>query len=107
MCDMAEKQSVVNKSKLLNNLLTKRTEFGQAKQEYINAIIDFCGDMIDNVHLSFHGNKMYVTFESFTPFNDKYLLKFCNVFGFLALTTKVNQLSSSIIIYKWEFIKIL
>ena len=104
---MEENQSYVKNLKLLDNLLSKRMEFGQAKQEYINSIKEFCRDAISHVRIKFHENKMYVTFESWCPFDDKYLLKFCNEFGFLAPTVKIIELNGSFTIYKWEFIKIL
>ena len=50
---------------------------------------------------------MYVNFESVCPFDDKYLLKFCNEFGFLAPKIEFKQLSDLLTVYKWEFIKIL
>lgn len=93
--------------KLLNNLLSARTEFGKAKQEYINCISDFLGDAVNYIHINFHGNKMYVTFESFCPFDDKYLLKFCNEFGFLAPLIEFQELHRDITVYSWKFIKIL
>ena len=96
-----------NSNLLLWNMLNARTEFGKAKHEYINAIQEFCRNAIENIHISFHGNKMYVTFESWSPFDDGYLLKFCNEFGFLAPIAKFKELSDSFTIYKWEFIKIL
>ena len=98
---------MIENAKLLNNLLSARTEFGKAKQEYINCISDFLGDAVNYIHINFHGNKMYVTFESWSPFDDGYLLKFCNEFGFLAPIAKFKELSDSFTIYKWEFIKIL
>lgn len=91
----------------LNNLLSARMEFGKAKQEYKNAISDFLGDAAEYIHIKFHGNKMYVTFESFCPFSDKYLLKFCNEFGFLAPLIEFKELNEHLTVYKWEFIKIL
>ena len=91
----------------LNNLLTKRMEFGKAKQEYKYAISDFLGGAAEYIHIQFHGNKMYVTFESFCPFDDKYLLKFCNEFGFLAPLIEFKELNEHLTVYKWEFIKIL
>lgn len=92
---------------LLWNMLNARAEFGKAKHDYINAIQEFCGDAIENIHISFHGNKMYVTFESLTPFGDKYLLKFCNEFGFLAPIVEFKELAECFTVYKWKFIKIL
>jgi len=50
---------------------------------------------------------MYMTFESFCPFDDKYLLKFCNEFGFLAPFIEFEELSKHITVYRWKFIKIL
>ena len=97
----------MSKIEKLNNLLTARTEFGKAKQEYINSIFDFLGDAVKYIHIKFHGDKMYVTFESFCPFDDKYLLKFCNEFGFLAPLIEFKELNSNITVYKWKFIKIL
>lgn len=94
------------KEKLLNNLLSARMEFGKAKQEYKDAISDFLGDAVNYIHIKFHGNKMYVTFESFGSFSDKYLLKFCNEFGFLAPLIEFKELNRDITVYKWEFIKI-
>lgn len=91
----------------LNNLLSARMEFGKAKQEYINCISDFLGDAVNYIHIKFHGNKMYVTFESFCPFDDKYLLKFCDEFGFLAPLIEFKELNRNLTVYKWEFIKIL
>lgn len=91
----------------LNNLLSARMEFAKAKQEYKDAIYQFLGDAVKHIHIKFHGNKMYVTFESFCSFSDKYLLKFCNEFGFLAPLIEFKELNRDITIYKWEFIKIL
>lgn len=91
----------------LNNLLSARTEFGKAKQEYKNAISDFLGDAPEYIHIKFHGNKMYLTFESFCSFDDKYLLKFCNEFGFLAPICEFKELNKYLTIYHWKFIKIL
>lgn len=98
---------MTEKEKLLNNLLSARTEFGKAKQEYKDAISDFLGDAVKYIHINFHGNKMYVTFESFCPFDNKFLLKFCNEFGFLAPTMESQKLHRNIIVYSWKFIKIL
>ena len=98
---------MTEKEKLLNNLLSARMEFEKAKQEYKNAIFDFLGDAVKYIHIKFHGNKMYLTFESFCSFNDKYLLKFCNEFGFLAPLIEFKELNEHLIVYKWEFIKIL
>lgn len=98
---------MTEKEKLLNNLLSARTKFGKAKQEYKDAISDFLGDAVEYIHIKFHGNKMYVTFGSFCSFNDKYLLKFCNEFGFLAPVIEFKELNRDITVYKWEFIKIL
>lgn len=98
---------MTEKEKLLNNLLSARTEFGKAKHEYKNAISDFLGDGAEYIHIKFHGNKMYLTFESFCSFDDKYLLKFCNEFGFLTPLIEFKELSDHLTIYKWEFIKIL
>ena len=98
----------MTKHKLLFNSLNKRKEFDVAKQEYINSIQEFCGDAISNIRINFQrNNKMYVTFESFGPFNDKYLLKFCNEFGFLAPTIEFKELAANITVYNWKFIKIL
>lgn len=91
----------------LNNLLSTRMEFERAKQEYKDAISDFLGDAVKYMHIKFHGNKMYVTFESFCSFSDKYLLKFCNEFGFLAPLIEFKELNEYITVYKWKFIKIL
>lgn len=91
----------------LNNLLSARMEFGKAKHEYINCIYDFLGDAVNYIHIKFHGNKMYITFESFCSFDDKYLLKFCNEFGFLAPICEFKELNEYLTRYKWEFIKIL
>ena len=91
----------------LNNLLSARIEFGKAKKEYKDAISDFLGDAVNYIHIKFHGNKMYLTFESFCSFSDKYLLKFCNEFGFLAPLIEFKELNRDITVYKWEFIKIL
>ena len=98
---------MIENAKLLNNLLSARTEFGKAKQEYKNAISDFLGDAVNYIHINFHGNKMYVTFESFCSFNDKYLLKFCNEFGFLAPVIEFKELNEHLTVYKWEFTKLL
>ena len=98
---------MTEKEKLLNNLLSARMEFERAKQEYKNAIFDFLGDAVKYIHIKFHGNKMYLTFESFCSFDDKYLLKFCNEFGFLAPLIKFKELNKHLTVYKWEFIKIL
>lgn len=98
----------MTKHKLLFNLLNKRKEFDVAKQEYINSIQEFCGDAISNIRINFQkNNKMYVTFESLCPFNDKYLLKFCNEFGFLAPTIEFKELAENFTVYNWKFIKIL
>ncbi len=99
--------STINNSVLLNDLLEKRTAFAQAKQEYINAIKDFLGNAIDYVHISFKRNRLYVSFESFATFDDKYLLSFCDEFGFLAPMVKIEHLQGSISLYKWEFIKLM
>lgn len=95
------------KQELLNNMLSARIEFGKAKQEYKNCISDFLGDAVNYIHIKFHGNKMYVTFESFCSFSDKYLLKFCNEFGFLTPLIEFNELNENITVYRWKFIKIL
>lgn len=98
----------MTKHKLLFNLLNKRKEFDVAKQEYINSIQEFFGDAISNIRINFQrNNKMYVTFELLCTFNDKYLLKFCNEFGFLAPTIEFEELSANITVYIWKFIKIL
>ena len=97
---------MIENAKLLNNLLSARAEFGKAKQEYINCISDFLGDAVNYIHINFHGNKMYVTFESFCYFSDKYLLKFCNEFG-LAPLIEFKELDRNPTVYKWKFIKIL
>lgn len=97
----------MSKEEKLNNLLTIRMEFGKAKQEYINCISDFLGDAVNYIHIKFYGNKMYVTFESFGAFSDKYLLNFCNEFGFLAPVIEFKELNKYLTVYKWEFIKIL
>lgn len=94
-------------NELLAGMLDARTEFEKAKQEYINSIKEFCHDNIDHVRISFKGNKMYVTFESWSPFADRYLLKFCNEFGFLAPIVEFKELAECFTLYKWKFIKIL
>lgn len=91
----------------LNNLLSARMEFGKAKQEYKDTIHKFLGDEAKYIDINFHGNKMYLTFESFCPFDDKYLLKFCNEFGFLAPLIEFQELNRDITVYSWKFIKIL
>ena len=91
----------------LSFLLYTREEFEKAKHEYINTIKEFCGDAIRNIHVSFQGNKMYVTFESWCPFADRYLLKFCNEFGFLAPIVEMEEFAETCILHKWEFVKIL
>lgn len=94
---------------LLNNMLNARMEFGKAKYDYINAIQEFWGHTIEDTHISFRGNKMYVTFRSWSPFDDKFLLKFCNEFTLLSPTVKIHQYTNNgwITSYHWEFIKIL
>ena len=99
---MSEKSNL-----LLGNMLNAKTEFEKAKHEYINAIQEFYGNAIENIHISFHRNKMYITFNSWDSLDDRYLLKFCNKFGFLAPTVKFEELSENFIIYEWKFIKIL
>ena len=91
----------------LNNLLSARINFAKAKQEYKDVIYNFLGGAVEYMHIKFNGNKMYVTFESFCPFDDKYLLKFCNEFGFLAPICEFKELNEYLTIYKWKFIKIL
>lgn len=92
---------------LLWNMLNARAEFGKAKHDYINAIQEFCGDAIKDIHISFHGNKMYVTFMSWCPFDDKFLLKFCDEFGLLSPIMEFKNLGELTTIYNWKFIKIL
>ena len=92
---------------LLSNMLNTRIEFEKAKYEYINAIKEFCGGSVRNINISFYENKMYVTFESWCPFNDRYLLKFCNEFGFLAPIVEMEELAETCILHNWRFIKIL
>ena len=62
---------MVTNQKLLNNMLSARTEFGIAKQKYKDVIYQFLGDAVSHIHIKFHGNKMYLTFESFCSFDDK------------------------------------
>lgn len=94
-------------SELLWNMLNARAEFGKAKHEYINSIQEFLGDAATNIRVSFYGNKMYITFESWCPFDDKFLLKFCNEFEILAPIMEFKELSASMTLYSWKFIKIL
>lgn len=98
---------MTEEEKLLNNLLSARTDFAKAKQEYKDAIYKFLGDGVKFININFHGNKMYVTFESFCSFNNKYLLKLCNEFGFSAPLIEFKELNRDIPVYRWEFIKIL
>ena len=106
---MIEQQFISENGRFLSNLLAKRTAFAEAKQEYIHSIEHFCGNQIENVRIKFYGNKMYVTFESWVPFDDKFLLKFCNEFDLLSPTIEVHQYTNTGLItsYKWKFIKIL
>lgn len=98
-----------NSNLLIQNMLNARAEFGKAKHEYINAIQEFWGNAIENIHISFHGNKIYITFFSWFSLDDKFLLKFCNEFGLLSPTVKIHQYTNNgwITSYEWEFIKIL
>ena len=41
---------MTDKEKLLNNLLSARTEFAKAKQEYRDAIFDFLGDAVNYIY---------------------------------------------------------
>ena len=98
-----------NSNLLLSNMLNARAEFRKAKYDYINAIQEFCGDAIEHIDISFHGNKMYVTFMSWGPFDDKFLLKFCNEFCLLSPIIKIHQYTNAgcLTSYEWKFIKIL
>ena len=84
----------------LNNLLSARIEFAKAKQEYKDTIYKFLGDAAKYIDIIFDRNKMYLIFESVCPFDDKYLLKFCNEFGFLAPICEFEELSEYTTIYK-------
>ena len=98
-----------NLNLLIQNVLNARAEFGKAKQEYINTIQDFWGDAIENIHIHFHGNKIYITFISWCSLDDKFLLRFCNEFGLLSPTIKIHQYTNAgwLTSYEWKFIKIL
>lgn len=89
------------------NVLKTRKEYAQAKQEYIHQIQDFLENEPKHIKISFNGNKMYLTFDSIIPFDDRDLLKFCNEFGFLAPLIEFKELSERITWYKWKFIKII
>ena len=91
----------------LCKLLNARKGYDNAKKEYIAVIQDFLGDAASNINIKFKRNKMYLTFESFCPFDNKYLLKFCNEFGLLSPIMEVKELSPNFTLYYWKFIKIL
>ena len=94
-------------NKVLSELLLAREDYNQKEKEYIKLIEDYCFNQIEHTRVEFNKNKMYVTFESWSPMSDRFMLKFCNEFGFLSPIIEFKELSETITIYKFKFIKII
>ena len=89
-----------------NQFIKARKEYQTLKKEYIKSIEEYCHNDINHTKITFKGNKMGVTFESFAMMSDKFMLKFCNEFGFLAPIIEYKDLGNDWILYKYKFIKI-
>ena len=94
-------------NKALSELILARENYNQKEKEYIKLIEDYCYNQIENTRVKFNKNKMYVTFESWSYMSDKFMLKFCNEFGFLSPIIEFKELSETFTIYKFKFIKII
>ena len=93
-------------SELISQLINVRNEYKEIEKKYIESIEEFCHNSIENTHITFKRNKMYVTFESFAMMTDKFMLKFCIEFGFLSPIIEYHNLGG-VVIHEYKFIKII
>ena len=103
---------------LFSNMMNAREEYLELKKKYLDSISDYCFGVIAHPNIIFKGNKMYVKFEAFTDMSPRFMLDFCNEFGFLAPLIEIKNIDGDIdsfgtlqnryfTIYEYKFIKIL